>query len=136
MKIDLKPNCKYALVVPTSMGIRLTPPAGQPVHCAHTFIVQATSAETNVASVAAFLGLPVKVLTTFVKGSPIAQLIKDNLPGFCGNTAHYRLTPPLANVPMRVEVNTSRPSGISAGSMSWNGPSVSLVTGPPEAAMR
>lgn len=79
MKIDLKPNCKYALVVPTSMGLRLTPPSGQPVHCAHTFMVQATSAETNVASVAAFLGLPVKVLTTFVKGSPVAQLIKDNL---------------------------------------------------------
>jgi 2-dehydro-3-deoxygluconokinase len=32
-----------------------------------------------VASVAAYLGLPVKVLTTFVKGSPIARFIKDNL---------------------------------------------------------
>jgi 2-dehydro-3-deoxygluconokinase len=41
--------------------------------------MQATSAETNVASIASFLGLPVKVLTTFVKGSPIAQFIKDNL---------------------------------------------------------
>jgi 2-dehydro-3-deoxygluconokinase len=41
--------------------------------------MQATSAETNVASVSAYLGLPVKVLTTFVKGSPIAQFIKDNL---------------------------------------------------------
>jgi 2-dehydro-3-deoxygluconokinase len=39
----------------------------------------ATSAETNVASIASFLGLPVKVLTTFVKGSPIAQFIKNNL---------------------------------------------------------
>jgi 2-dehydro-3-deoxygluconokinase len=45
------------------------------------FMMQATSAETNVASVAAYLGLPVKVLTTFVKGSPIAQLIKDDLRG-------------------------------------------------------
>jgi 2-dehydro-3-deoxygluconokinase len=42
-------------------------------------IMQATSAETNVASVASYLGLPVKVLTTFVKGSPIAQFIKDDL---------------------------------------------------------
>ena len=41
--------------------------------------MQATSAETNVANVPAYLGLPVKVLTTFVKGSPIAQFIKDNL---------------------------------------------------------
>src|SRR3954462_3373861 len=79
MKIELKQNCKYALVVPTSMGLRLTPPDGAPVHAAGTFIAQVTSAETNVASVASYLGLPVKVLTTFVKGSPIAQMIKDNL---------------------------------------------------------
>ena len=52
---------------------------GQPVHCSDTFKMQVTSAETNVASVSSFLGLPVKVLTTFVKGSPIARLIKDNL---------------------------------------------------------
>jgi 2-dehydro-3-deoxygluconokinase len=43
--------------------------------------MQATSAETNVASVASYLGLPVKVLTTFVKDSPIARFIKDNLAG-------------------------------------------------------
>jgi len=79
VKIELKSNCKYALVVPTSMGVRITPPNGQPVHAAGTYVMQATSAETNVASVASFLGLPVKVLTTFVKGSPIAQMIKDNL---------------------------------------------------------
>ena len=34
--------------------------------------------ETNVASVSSFLGLPVKVLTTFEQG-PIAQLDQDNL---------------------------------------------------------
>jgi 2-dehydro-3-deoxygluconokinase len=39
----------------------------------------ASSAETNVASVSSYLGLPVKVLTTFVKESPIARFIKDNL---------------------------------------------------------
>ena len=79
MKIELRKNCKYALIVPTSMGLRLTPPNGGPVHTATSFQVQVTSAETNVASIAAYLGLPVKVLTTFVKGSPIAQMIKDNL---------------------------------------------------------
>jgi 2-dehydro-3-deoxygluconokinase len=41
--------------------------------------MQATSAETNVASISSYLGLPVKVLTTFVKGSPVAQFIKSNL---------------------------------------------------------
>jgi 2-dehydro-3-deoxygluconokinase len=79
MKIELKQDCKYALVVPTSMGIRITPPFGQPVNVGGTFIMQATSAESNVASVSSYLGLPVKILTTFVKGSPIAQIIKDNL---------------------------------------------------------
>jgi len=79
MQIELKKNCKYALVVPSSMGVRITPVNGQPVHSSNTFFMQATSAETNVASIAAYLGLPVKVLTTFVKGSPIAQFIKDNL---------------------------------------------------------
>ncbi|VAX05367.1 2-dehydro-3-deoxygluconokinase [hydrothermal vent metagenome] len=41
--------------------------------------MQATSAETNVLSISSYLGLPSKVLTTFVKGSPIAQFIKSNL---------------------------------------------------------
>lgn len=79
MKIEVKKNCAYSLIVPTSMGVRITPLNGQPVHCSDTFIMQATSAETNVASVSSYLGLPVKVLTTFVKDSPIARLIKDNL---------------------------------------------------------
>ncbi|MDD4868987.1 MAG: sugar kinase [Kiritimatiellae bacterium] len=79
MKIELKKNYTYALVVPTSMGVRITPVNGQPVHSSNTFFMQTTSAETNVASISAYLGLPVKVLTTFVKGSPIARLIKDNL---------------------------------------------------------
>jgi 2-dehydro-3-deoxygluconokinase len=63
------------------MGARITPVNGQPVYCSNTFILQATSAESNVASISSYLGLPVKVLTTFVKGSPIARFIKDNLAG-------------------------------------------------------
>ena len=70
---------KYSLIVPTSMGIRLTPIDSQPFHCSDTFKMQATSAESNVASVASYLGLPVKVLTAFVKGSPVAHFVKDNL---------------------------------------------------------
>ena len=78
--MKLKENYKWSLVVPTSMGIRLTPVAqGQPVHKSDHLYMQATSAESNVASVSAYLGLPVKVLTTFVKGSPIARFIQDNL---------------------------------------------------------
>ncbi|MBN1352542.1 sugar kinase [candidate division KSB1 bacterium] len=79
MKIEFRKDYTHSLLVPTSMGIRLTPPNGQPVHSSDTFIMHATSAESNVASVSSYLGLPVKVLTTFVKGSPIARFIKDNL---------------------------------------------------------
>jgi 2-dehydro-3-deoxygluconokinase len=79
MKIELKKDFKWSLVVPTSMGVRITPLNGQPVHCSDMFHMQATSAETNVVSVASYLGFPVKVLTTFVKDSPIARFIKDNL---------------------------------------------------------
>lgn len=79
MSIELKQKFKYSLVVPTSMGVRITPVNGQPVHSSSLFEMQATSAETNVASISSFLGLPVKVLTTFVKDSPIAAFIKSNL---------------------------------------------------------
>jgi len=77
--LQLKKDAAYALLVPTSMGVRLTPADGQPFHCSDTFKMQVTSAETNVASIASYLGLPVKVLTAFVKGSPVARMIKDNL---------------------------------------------------------
>ena len=70
---------KYSLLVATSMGVRLTPVDSQPFHCSDTFKMQATSAESNVASVASYLGLPVKVLTAFVKGSPVSHFIKDNI---------------------------------------------------------
>ena len=79
MRIELKQDCKYSLIVPTSIGVRITPANGQPVHSSSSYTMQVTSAETNVASVSSYLGLPVKVLTTFVKGSPIAALIKSNL---------------------------------------------------------
>ncbi|MCP5061222.1 MAG: sugar kinase [Ignavibacteriae bacterium] len=79
MGIELKKEFKYSLLVPTSMGVRITPVQGQPVHSSETFKLQTTSAETNVASISSYLGLPVKVLTAFVKDSPIAKIIKSNL---------------------------------------------------------
>lgn len=81
MTIEFRKDYTWSMVVPTSMGGRLTPVSGQPVHSSKTFNLQATSAESNVASVSSYLGLPVKVLTTFVKGSPIARFIKDDLAG-------------------------------------------------------
>jgi 2-dehydro-3-deoxygluconokinase len=79
--MKLRENCAHALLVPTSMGVRLTPAGAQPVHCSEVFHMQATSAESNVASIASYLGLKVKVLTAFVKGSPISRFIRDNLAG-------------------------------------------------------
>lgn len=77
--MEFKQNAKYALVVPTSMGVRITPQNRQPVHVSRLFTMQATSAESNVLGVSASLGLKTKVLTTFVKDSPIARFIKDDL---------------------------------------------------------
>ncbi len=79
MSLELRNNCNYALLVPTSMGVRLTAAHSQPMYCGDTFMMQATSAESNVASISSYLGLPVKVLTAFVKGSPISRFIRDNL---------------------------------------------------------
>ncbi len=77
--IELRSDAKYAMVIPTSMGTRLTPVNSQPFHCSDTFKMQGTSAESNVGSVSSFLGLPVKILTAFVKDSPVARFIKDDL---------------------------------------------------------
>ena len=77
--MKFRENCKWAIVCPTSMGVRITPVNRQPVHVSSLFEMQATSAESNVLSIAAALGQPTKVLTAFVKGSPIAALIKGDL---------------------------------------------------------
>lgn len=69
----------YDLITATSMGVRITPEARQPVGLDNRFIMQATSAESNVLNVSASLGLKTKVLTAFVKGSPISAFIKREL---------------------------------------------------------
>lgn len=77
--MKIRENCQYAIVVPTSMGVRICPMHGQPVASSDNFFMQATSAESNVLSISSYLGLKTKVLTTFVKDSPIADFIKRNL---------------------------------------------------------
>ncbi len=77
--MKIKNDRRYALLTATSMGVRLTPADRQPMHAGGLMQLQVTSAESNVVSVASFLGMPVKVLSKFVKGSPISRLIKDNL---------------------------------------------------------
>ncbi|WP_347346993.1 sugar kinase [Nigerium sp.] len=77
--MELRSDAQYSLVIPTSMGVRITPQDRQPVHTSDRFFLQVTSAESNVASVVAYLGEPTKVLTAFVKDSPISLMIKSNL---------------------------------------------------------
>lgn len=77
--MELRHDARWSLVVPTSMGVRITPENRQPVHTADRYHMQVTSAESNVASVVSYLGEPTKILTAFVEGSPISALIKSNL---------------------------------------------------------
>lgn len=77
--MNIRQDSKYDLVVLTSMGIRITPADRQPVATSHLFEMQSTSAETNVANIAASLGKRVKVLTRFVEDSAIASFLKAEL---------------------------------------------------------
>lgn len=77
--MEFKKNCKYAMMCPTSMGVRITPINRQMVSTTSDYHMQATSAESNVLSISAALGLKTKVLTTFVKDSQIASFIKSDL---------------------------------------------------------
>ena len=69
----------YDLITATSMGVRITPELRQPAGLDNRFTMHATSAESNVLNVSASLGLKTKVLTAFVKGSPISTFIKREL---------------------------------------------------------
>lgn len=70
---------KYSMAAATSMGVRITPVWRQPVYTQNQFYMQATSAESNVLTVPASLGLTTLALTKFVKDSPIAEFIKRSL---------------------------------------------------------
>lgn len=77
--MKFKENALYDLIAPSSIGLRITPVNRQPVHISEMFQLQVTSAESNVLNVSASLGLKTKILTTFVKDSPMATLIKADL---------------------------------------------------------
>ena len=79
MDLKLRSNYKYAIACPTSMGVRITPENRMAVHNSNRFIMQCTSAESNVLNVSSSLGKECLVLTRFVKGSPIAEFIKSEL---------------------------------------------------------
>lgn len=77
--MNLKKEYRYAIACPTSMGLRITPENRMAVQNSNLFYLQATSAESNVLNIASSLGRECLVLTKFVKGSPMADLIKRQL---------------------------------------------------------
>ena len=77
--MKLRDKYKYAMIIPTSIGIRLTPEDSQPVNVSNMYIMTSSSAESNVGNIPAALGMRVKLLTTFVEDSEIAQFIKGEL---------------------------------------------------------
>ena len=79
MELVIRKNAQYALACVTSMGVRITPRDRMAVPNSREFLLQATSAETNVLNVSASLGLPCLAMTRFVEDSPIAAFIKAQL---------------------------------------------------------
>ncbi|MDR0447737.1 MAG: sugar kinase [Treponema sp.] len=77
--MKIKDTYTYAILTPTSMGVRITPLDRQPVVSGNLYQMQATSAESNVLTISASLGLRTKALTAFVKDSEIALFIKGDL---------------------------------------------------------
>jgi len=77
--MKIKKNAKYAVACVSSMGLRITPEDRMAVHNSNRFMLQATSAETNVLNVTSSLGPECLVLTRFVEGSPMAAFIKSQL---------------------------------------------------------
>ena len=72
-------NPRYAIACPTSMGVRITPEDRQGVHQSKRFLLQATSAESNVLNIASSLGHECLALTKFIEGSPISLFIQSEL---------------------------------------------------------
>ena len=54
--MNVRKNAKYAVACLSSMGLRITPENRMAVHNSNRFLLQATSAETNVLNVASALG--------------------------------------------------------------------------------
>ena len=77
--MERRTEYRYAIASPTSMGLRITPENRMAVQNSNLFYLQATSAESNVLNIASSLGRECLVLTKFVKGSPMADLIKRQL---------------------------------------------------------
>ena len=78
--MKLREQATYDLMAVSSMGLRMTPPNRQPIGYENRlFELQTTSAETNVLSISASLGLRTKVLSKFIKDNPFSTIIRADL---------------------------------------------------------
>ena len=77
--MKVKKNARYAVACLSSMGLRITPENRMAVQNSNRFLLQATSAETNVLNVTSSLGRECLALTRFVEGSPMVAFIKAQL---------------------------------------------------------
>ncbi|MCF7925606.1 MAG: sugar kinase [Candidatus Izimaplasma sp.] len=78
--MKLKTKAYYDIIAPTSMGLRMSPLTNQEtIQTSSHYRMQATSAESNVLTLGAALGLKTKVLTAFVEDSLLSQYIKQDL---------------------------------------------------------
>ena len=75
----MKNKWTYAVVAPTSLGIRIAPTQFRQVQTSDVFFLQATSAESNTLSIPASLGLPVKALAKFISDDPVSTFIRRDM---------------------------------------------------------
>ncbi len=75
----MRENRTFAIAAPTSLGVRFAPTEFRQVQTSDRFRLQATSAESNVLSIPAALGLPVKALTKFIKDDPLSEFIRRDI---------------------------------------------------------
>ena len=79
MNMSVRSDARYAIACVTSLEVRITPEDRMAVQNSQRFMMQATSAETNVLNVASSLGKECLAMTKFVEGSPVAAFIKSQL---------------------------------------------------------
>ena len=77
LRLKLKENCKYDIIVPTSIGVRIVPLGRRSIATSSLYEMYSTSAETNVLNIPSSLGMNAMAMTKFVKDSPIAAFINN-----------------------------------------------------------
>jgi NADPH:quinone reductase-like Zn-dependent oxidoreductase len=102
--LEIKKDYKYALVVPTSMGVRLLPPDRQTVFSSDVFYMQAGASGVGLAAIqyAKFMGA--KVITT-IDSPEKAEFVKKLGADFVLDYRHEDIRPVIAANPPTVALD-------------------------------